>query len=205
MKALCDLLDQHGDQARSRAQEYGSAYQGRRGSMVLDVVMSRRRRYGQRVLPGVARWESDNGEHSLRWLSLHGLAKADYGLRRGEPETIAMLARNLTAFAEDLGLDEDRACERWATDVAGLEHAPRLDPVVGAVPGVGLALFAYMRMRSGSDAIKPDVRVANGLRQLGFYVPGDTHAILVVAQAAAAEAAIGLLVLDQLLWWLDLV
>ena len=87
--------------------------------------------------------------------------------------------------------------------MAGLEHGPRLDPVAGAVPGIGPALFAYLRMRSGSDAIKPDLRVANGLRQLGFHVPSGEHAILVVARAAAAEAAIGLLILDQLLWWLD--
>jgi hypothetical protein len=35
----------------------------------------------------------------------------------------------------------------------------------------------------------------------GFHVPPDEHAILTVAHAAADEAAINLLVLDQLLWW----
>ena len=100
-------------------------------------------------------------------------------------------------------MNEDQACRRWADDAAGLEHAPDLDPVAGAVRGIGPALFAYLRMRSGSDALKPDVRVAKGLQQLGFPQGPDEHAILVVAHAAAVEAAIDLLVLDQLLWWLD--
>ena len=200
---LRDLLAQHGDEARQRAGDYGQIYQGRRGSMVLDVVTSRQRRYQSRVLPLVSRWEADNGEHSLRWLSRHEPASGRYGLRPGEPRTIATVAQNLAVFADDLGVSEDEACKQWADDVAGLEHAPGLDPVAGAVPGIGPALFAYLRMRSGSDAIKPDLRVAKGLRQLGFHVPSGEHAILVVAHAAAAEVGIGLLILDQLLWWLD--
>jgi hypothetical protein len=74
--------------------------------------------------------------------------------------------------------------------------------VAGSVTGIGPALFAYLRMRSGADALKPDLRVVRALRTLGFHVPVGEHAILVVARAAADETAISLLVLDQLLWWL---
>ena len=171
--------------------------------MVIDVVASRQRKYLARVLPLVDRWQADNDEHSLHWLSAHEPAPDRYGLRPAEPQTITTIARNMAAFADDLGVDEDQACLRWATDVADLQHAFRLDPVAGAVPGIGPALFAYLRMRSGADALKPDSRVAERLRRLGFQVPPGEHAILVVAHAAAAEAAIDLLVLDQLLWWLD--
>ena len=69
--------------------------------------------------------------------------------------------------------------------------------------GIGPALFAYMRMRCGADALKPDLRVAAALRELGFGVPGDEHSILVIARAAAAELDVSLLVLDQLLWGRD--
>lgn len=200
VEALRDLLDQHGERARVLAEHYARFYEARRGSMVLDVVLSRRRRYEQRVLPLIARWEADNSEHSLRWLATHEPDAKQYGLRPGEPATVAALARNLTAFGDDLRLDEDQACLQWATDVAGLEHAPRLDPVVGAVHGIGPALFAYLRMRSGADALKPDTRVTGSLRRLGFAVSGGQHSVLVVADAAAAEVGIGLLVLDQLLW-----
>ena len=71
---------------------------------------------------------------------------------------------------------------------------------MGCVKGIGIALFAYMRMRSGADAIKPDVRVRKSLRSLGFVVPGDDHAVLVLAKAAAIEIGVSRLVLDQLLW-----
>jgi hypothetical protein len=54
----------------------------------------------------------------------------------------------------------------------------------------------------GADALKPDLRVAQALRKLGFRVPAGEHATLVVAHAAADEADITLLVLDQLLWGL---
>ena len=169
--------------------------------MLLDVVLSRQRRYQERVLPLVARWEGDSEAHSLRWLAAHEPAHKRYGLRSGESATITALARNLFTFVDERGLGEDDGCMRWAQAVAGLEHAPGLDPVAGSVPGIGPALFAYLRMRSGAEALKPDLRVARALRKLGFHVPADEHAILVVAHAAADEAAINLLALDQLLWW----
>lgn len=82
---LRDLVTRYGGEARRRAEEYGHFYQDRRGSMVLDVVISRQRRYQSRVMPLVARWEADNNEHSLRWLSTHEPALERYGLRSGEP------------------------------------------------------------------------------------------------------------------------
>lgn len=109
--------------------------------------------------------------------------------------------RRTSIESEDLS--EDEGCRVWADGVQHLEHAPKLDPVVGGVPGIGPALFAYMRMRCGADALKPDLRVAAALRELGFGVPGDEHSILVIARAAAAELGVSLLVLDQLLWRRD--
>jgi hypothetical protein len=203
VQQLRSLISRHGDEALRRAEAYPRFYAGRRGSMVLDVVLSRQRLYQDRVLPLVDRWERDSDAHSLRWLAGHEPDQKTYGLRSGESSTAAVLARNLVTFIDGLGLgeDEDEGCLRWAQGTAGLEHAPRLDPVAGSVTGIGPALFAYLRMRSGADALKPDLRVARALRELGFHVPPDEHAVLTVAHAAADEAAINLLVLDQLLWW----
>jgi hypothetical protein len=200
---LRNLLAEQGNYARRRAESYGRCYQGRRGSMVIDVVTSRRRRYQQRVLPLVRQWEADSEEYTLHWLAEHEPSPDLYGLRSGEARTITTVARNLADFADGTSLDEDQACRRWADEAAGLEHAPSLDPVIGVVPGIGPALFAYLRMRSGANAIKPDRRVATALCQLGFCWPKDEHATLVLAHAAADEAGIELLVLDQLLWWLE--
>jgi hypothetical protein len=201
---LRSLISRDGGEARRRAEAYAYVYAGRRGSMVLDVVLSRQRRYQERVLRLVDKWEGDSEAYSLRWLVAHEPNQKRYGLRSGEAATATALAANLVAFADEHGLsdDEDEVCLRWAQGVAGLEHAPRLDPVVGSVKGIGPALFAYLRMRSGADTLKPDLRVAQALRKLGFHVPAGEHAILVVAHAAADDADISLLVLDQLLWGL---
>lgn len=68
---LRSLISRHGDESRRRAQAYARFYAGRRGSMVLDVVLSRQRRYQERVLRLVGKWEGDSEEYSLRWLAAH--------------------------------------------------------------------------------------------------------------------------------------
>jgi hypothetical protein len=170
--------------------------------MVFDVVVSRQRKYDSVVLPRVEKWAAA-GDPSLARLAQSEVQAEQFGLQRTEPVTLQTVAANLLAFCRDQGLSEDEGCRAWADGVQDLEHAPKLDPIVGGVWGIGPALFAYMRMRCGSDALKPDLRVASTLRKLGFDVPGDEHSILVVARAAAAELGVSLLVLDQLLWGRD--
>lgn len=197
---LRTLADELGRAAHTAAQWYAMEYASRRGSMVIDVVASRQRRYVKRVLPMIKRWEADHPSPTLVVLAETPLDAATYGLLPSEPVTIQAIARNLTQFIRDLNTDEDSGCRTWADSVRMLEHAHRLDPVVGAVSGIGPALFAYLRMRCGADALKPDLRVAKALRGLGFTVPGDNHSIMVLARAAAAEINFPLLSLDQLLW-----
>jgi hypothetical protein len=167
--------------------------------MVFDVVASRQRKYTGRVLPMVARFESDTGVRSLT-----EMANGDWfapGLRAGEQETMRAVAAGLEAYGKHHDLDDDEeTVRRWAADTTPLEHAPALDPYVGSVRGIGPALFAYLRMRSGGDALKPDVRVRRRLDALGFDPPREEHALLVLARAAAAEIGVTLLELDQLLW-----
>jgi len=169
--------------------------------MVLDVVASRQRKYAERVLPMAERWKKRVSAPTLEALVATQTSLEELGLRRTEPVTIVTVAQNLLSYGAQAGLDdEDEICRRWADDTEGLEHGYELDPVVGEVSGIGLALFSYMRMRAGASAIKPDVRVRRALRDLGFHVPRGEHAILTVARAAAAEAGINLLTFDQLLW-----
>jgi hypothetical protein len=186
------------DAGRKAAAKYGDKYMTRPGAMVFDVVASRQRRYEMGVLPLVGHWESDasassrNGSRRTllrpvvtdcekvnrpRWLRWLPICEASLLTRR----------------------QEDDVCRTWANRVHGLEHAPGLDPIVGSVKGIGLVLFAYMRMRTGGDALKADLRVTRGLRLLGFQVPGSVHATLVIARAVAEEIGTNLLVLDQLL------
>lgn len=197
------LYAQGGAAAHDQAREYGRKYARQRGAMVVDVVASRQRDYLSKVRRIVDRWREEASEPTLAWLAANPPDRARLGLMASEPATMRQVAENLVAFASSRGLDEDTACRTWAEEVDGLEHAHRLDPVVGGVPGIGPALFAYMRMRCGVKALKPDLRVGRELRRLGFEVPAGDHAILVVAKAAAAELAVDLLVVDQLLWWAE--
>lgn len=207
VKNLRDLNRAHGKEAQTRSLNYAAEYENSRGAMVVDVVASRQRRYTTRVRNIVADWKSRNAEHTIAWLANHPLQREKYGLSENEVTTISDVAERLRAFAAQEGLtaadQEDELCRVWDDRFGAFEHAPKLDPIVGSVKGIGLALFAYARMRSGADAIKPDTRVVKALRSLGFSIPDDPHAVLLVARAAADEIGISRLVLDQLLWWLD--
>lgn len=169
--------------------------------MTFDVVASRQRRYQQRVVPLVERYRSSDEPQTLRALADYGLS-SDWGLRRDEATTIQRVAQGLVAYGKAHGeVDDDGISTRWAAQ-ADFGIAYDLDPFVGQVKGIGLALFHYLRMRCGADTLKPDVRVRNELRDLGFPVGGGHPAtVYVVASAAAAELGVTRLVLDQLLWW----
>lgn len=203
VERLRALAVSRGNGPHRAAEEYADVYRGRRGAMVFDVVISRQRKYQSVVLPRVEKWVGSVGEPSLASLAHSEVNPKEFGLQRTEPLTLQTVATNLLSFCQAEGLSEEDGCRAWADGVQGLEHAPKLDPVVGGVPGIGPALFAYMRMRCGADALKPDLRVADALRKLGFDSAGDQHSILVVARAAATELGVSLLVLDQLLWGRD--
>lgn len=194
------LHARHGDEARERAATFARTYQGKRAAMVFDVVASRQRRYALRVEPMLKRFAPTPAAASLTAFAEYGPGEG-HGLRSGEAETMQAVARRLVTFSERHGLDDDEGSRRWAESAAPFEHAPRLEPYVGGVNGIGVALFAYLRMLSGADALKPDVRVHDALNGLGFRVPREEHAILVVAHAAAEEVGVTRLVLDQMLWY----
>ncbi|WP_186629401.1 hypothetical protein [Rhodococcus sp. BP22] len=197
---LAELFAVHGETARGRASDYAEVYAGRRGSMVIDVVASRQRKYIGRVLKIVDRWEAASPDTTLLTLAESGIDARTYGLQDAEATTIRAVATNLSGFGSTMGLNDNEACKTWADQCGGVEHAPSLDPVVGSVKGIGPALFAYMRMRSGSSAIKVNIRVRKSLRSLGFRVPDSDHATMVVARVAGEAIGIDLLMLDQLLW-----
>jgi len=199
LESLSALRNVHGQEARSKAESLAEEYWGRRAAMVFEVVASRQRRYETRVLPMVAKFEQSR-QASLESLAQDGPGDG-YGLRAGEAETMRETAKGLLSYCARTGLDQEAGVRRWAQQAAPFAHAPKLDPFVGSVRGIGPALFAYLRMRSGADAIKPDIRVRAGLNRAGFNLPNDEHAILIVATAVATELSIPLAVLDQLLWW----
>lgn len=200
IKQLGALHQQRGAEAVNKAASYATLYKGRRAAMVFDVVASRQRKYERVVLPWVEQFNTEPGAASLAALSNLG-PSLSFHLRRGEAETMREVAAGLLRFGDDNDLgDDDTSVEAWAACVGPLEVAPALDPYVGSIKGIGKALFCYLRMRAGADAIKPDVRVRRTLERLGFTIPTGEAALLAVSSAIAAELSITRLVLDQLLW-----
>jgi hypothetical protein len=180
------------DLAQKLAATYASRYNNRRGAMVVDVVASAARNYDrveQTIVPGFERLAHNNP-------TLEALAKADpaqlkrLGLRTNEPNTMIEVAKGLIQFGSERNITGDDAiCRAWG------------DPYVG-VKGIGIALYAYLRMRAGADAIKPDVWVARLLQQYGATIrnPKDALEVMQCAEQVALAAKISRLTLDQMLW-----
>lgn len=166
--------------------------------MVVDVVTSRQRSYDNRVIPLVKEFERTPGADSLTALAKHGSNVT--GLMTGEDDTIRQVAGGILECGNTT---VDRtALDTWCQRTEGLELAHNLDPYVGAVHGIGPALFAYLRMRAGADTIKVDVRVKKALQQLGFELPATDTSIYLLAQLAAKHTNQRLIELDQLLWFM---
>jgi hypothetical protein len=176
-------------------------YQGRRGAMVVDAVTSRQRQYNTRVLKIVNSWSSTVPEGSLKELIAHPMDQKLFGLRDGESQSITAVAKGLLQFGEDFHIQgEDLVCNSWASAVENFRFAPKLDPYVGRVDGIGVALFAYLRKMCGVDAIKPDLRVRQRLQSMGFEVPEGSHALMLLCEILADELAIPKSKFDDYLW-----
>ena len=190
--------------ARKLAKQYFARYEGRRGSMVVDVVSSAWRNYDRvekHIVPAF--------EKSVRTPNLRSLAAATPGipgLRRGEAAAMQAAAAGMLRFARErrpaLLKSDEKIVQAWARYAERFRLDTKSEPYVGSVKGIGTALFAYMRMRAGADAIKADVWIARKLEEHGarFKNPSDVVEVTMVAEAVAKAAGIPRLVLDQMLW-----
>jgi len=196
------LRDEHPERLR-RADSYGSLYAGARAAMVFDVVASHRRDYQKVVLPTVQRFRSQWPDLTLAELAT-GNPSSGFGLPAERWTTIIGVAAGFDRYRTDrselLDASDDDVVTHWAAAVEPVRLTQRLDPYVGSVSGIGVALFAYARMRSGADAPKPDRRFRDHLKHLEFPTPAGEGALLLVGEAAAEEVGIHRLELDQLLW-----
>ena len=192
------LYERHGASAEKAAAEYAAVYQHQRAAMVFDVVYSARRNYVTHVKPKVREFLETEGSKSIRALAETGTNTVSGRRAQGMRDVAAGLLR----FGSDAGVeDDDELCLRWAHQ-ADVGLAYELDPYLGNVNGIGLALFHYLRMRCGADTLKPDVRVGTALKDgLGFPLKaGSSRAVFAMGLGAAAECGIRPIVLDQLLW-----
>jgi hypothetical protein len=199
ISSLRQLVDERYGAVETRIERYAAVYDQRRAAMVFDVVASRRRNYERRVRRLVGEFEQRPAAASLAALAETGPGK---GLSLGPREeiTIQRVAAALHRYCTEHSLSDDQGVKRWALDAEPLRLAPRLDPYAGRIKGIGVALFAYLRMRSGADAIKPDTRIRSRLTTCRFDVPTEDRAVILLGEAAAEELGVTRFALDQLLW-----
>ena len=190
--------------ATKLAKQYFGRYTKRRGSMVVDVVSSAWRNYDRvekHIVPAF--------EKSVRTPDLKSLAKGIPnipGLRGGEAVAMQEAAAGLLRFAKERRPatlnDDEKIVKAWAKYAEPFRFTTKSEPYVGSVKKIGPALFAYLRMRAGADAIKADVWVARVLEEHGATFKKATDVIEVTRYAEEVAEAMGVsrLVLDQMLW-----
>lgn len=204
MAQLRDLDKERGATAASQAAGYCDVYAAERAAMVFDVVASRRRDYERRVLPSVTEFRARWAALSLAEFAAGAAEYRGLGIPARDWATMIGVAAQLEAYkAGDARLvaeSDDEVVRSWAVATEPIRLAPRLDPFVGQVSGIGPALFAYLRMRSGADAIKPDGRIRSKLAGLGFAVPRDDVGLILLGEGAAQHLGRSRLHVDQLLW-----
>ncbi len=203
MLALQELFQTRGAEAKEEAKKISKRYEGARALSVVDVVASRQRRYESRVLPMVEKYRNSREDHSLNQLRTKSPTDI-LQLRTSQDEggVMQLVAAGLLDFGRKYNLEsDDLICEQWAKWVEPIVFAPKLDPYVGSIKGIGPALFAYLRLLSGADALKPDVQTRKMFNELGFEVPDGDNALILIAKGAAEELGTSMVVLDQLLWW----
>ncbi len=180
---------------------FKARYAAMPSAAVVDAVLSVRKKYVPLVVPAMDAWIAANPTATLASITANGA-----GAVEGKPATwrghatIQGVAAALLNFG-GVGADDARRTAEWSAAAAPFRYHHRLDPV-GAVNGIGPALFNYLLMRSGQDALKPDGRVKEQLKRSGLSNTTriDDLDALFLAEAMAEELRLDRLWFDKLLW-----
>lgn len=181
----------------SKANKLGKIYEDQRGLMVVDCVASRQRRYASYVVPVLLPQYSSAAVD----LSIHSLANKAPNwlpLREGEAKTMVQVAQALIKYGKHNSIeDENQICLQWAND--GDEYVKLLE-----IKGIGPALLQYLRMLSGANTLKVDVRIIEELEKLNLPVSWfTTDGLLELCSALAKDSSCSLVELDQVLWHIN--
>ena len=177
-----------------KAQNLGNLYINERGLMIVDCVSSRQRRYETYVVPKlIPQYRSKAKDMTIRTLA--SKAPEWMPLRDGEAKTMQQVAKLLASYGKKKGINnENQLVKSWALDLD--EHEAVL-----AVNGIGPALLQYLRMLSGANSLKVDVRVLDALNELKLPINWfSSEGVLKLCEDLANAAGCTLVELDQLLW-----
>jgi hypothetical protein len=190
---ISEMLQQN-PEVIEKASNLAMIYANRRGTMVVDVVASRQRNYEKRVAINlIPFYESTANDSSLQTLAAH--APTWMPLRNGEADTMSQVAEQLLKYGLSHTItDENEICEKWSSDTDAVKE-------LLLIKGIGPALLQYLRMLSGANTIKIDLRVIRGLGLIGLPVEWFTaDGLLELCRAISEEVGCTLLELDQVLF-----
>jgi hypothetical protein len=195
------LITANGERAAADVADFQARYAAMPCAAVVDAVLSVRKKYVRAVIPAMNIWMAANPTATLA-----SLASSGGGTIVGKPATwkghatIRGVAKALLDFGATDATDHQRM-GAWAVQAVPFRYHYRLD-AVGAVSGIGPALFSYLLMRSGADALKPDSRVKEQLKNSGLTTTARIHDLdaLFLAEAMAEELQVPRLWFDKLLW-----
>ena len=190
---------------KQRAKKLGTSYTGTRGTMIVDVVGSRQRRYTSYVQPKIIKPYADQRDGSLKDLAAN--PPTFLRLRGYEVPGMSAVAQALLDYGHGRGLtDEEAICLSWSA-LPSIHDDKGPHPAVQAVldvKGIGPALLEYLRMLCGANTLKVDVRVIKSLKAAGVPVHIFTDAgIYEVCRTIAQELGLSMVELDSLLWLND--
>jgi hypothetical protein len=198
------IIAQHGKgTVDARVQSFLGYYKGDPAAAVVDAVLSVRWNWTNRVAPGVKAWIAANPNRSLTALAATGPGPS-VGNNTPRPAHVAAImgvAQALLQFGPPPGGSDSKRFATWARQAEAMRFNHVFDPV-GAVNGIGPALFNYLLMRAGVDALKPDKRIRVRLVAAGLLagISADDRDVLFVGEAMAEELGVDRLWFDQLLW-----
>lgn len=101
--------------------------------------------------------------------------------------------------------DDDLALlQSWAENADPKRY---VDDPVGAVKGIGLATFQYLRMIAGANTVKPDIQVRRFIEELEAEHPSfdldssSSIAVLESCEWLASRSTYSMIEIDQIAWW----
>jgi hypothetical protein len=196
-----ELITADGARATADVVDFHARYEAMPCAAVVDAVLSVRKKCVRDVTPAMNTWTAANPGATLASLASRGA-----GTIVGKPATwkghatIRGVAEALLDFGANDATDQQRM-RAWAVEAVPFRYHYRLD-AVGAIRGIGPALFSYLLIRSGADALKPDSRVKEQLKKSGLTTTVRIYDFdaLFLAEAMAEELQVPRLWFDKLLW-----
>jgi hypothetical protein len=147
-------------------------------------------------VPDILRvYEAENKDMTLRYLAHN--PPNNLKLRNNEARTIAEVATFLLSFKTlDAKSDEDTVAAFVLQSDSSETRAKCI-----SIKGIGAVLYEYLRLLSGADTIKIDVRVKESLESLGLPVwLFSEEGLFQICKILARDSNCSLAELDQALW-----